>query len=279
MVVRTIEIDNPFDPRLDYIRNLRSPETRPDFPHTKGAVICEGNFVISRLVHSRFSPHMVVGQPHRKAQLMETCHQLGVDCDSLWDETPFYQVSRETLSRCVGYDVNRGILAVTHRPQPLSISQIAQGATTIVVTEGINDPENMGSIFRHCAAFGVQGVVIGAGSCDPLYRRSVRVSMGNTLVIPFAHCEGSQGNWHHELQQLRSEGFHLIALTPGGESLVQEHVHHEKVAFVVGAEGPGLTERTMRFSDDRARINIAGDCDSLNVATATAIALYERTRT
>ena len=152
------------------------------------------------------------------------------------------------------------------------------GARTVAVLEGVNDHENLGSIFRNAAGLDVDAVVFGTGCADPLYRRAVRVSMGHALLVPYAWA----GDWPGDLEMLRDNGFRLLAMTPdpaaphagrrdGGR-------RRSTVAMLVGAEGPGLTERAMRASDVRVRIPMSRGTDSLNVATAAALAFYERAR-
>ena len=146
--------------------------------------------------------------------------------------------------------------------------------------EGVGDHENIGAIFRHAAGMGVDAVLLGSGAADPLYRRSVRVSMGHVLRLPFAHLEGGFTTWQRSLQALADASFTLISLTPNPQAVHLAQAMHglDKVAMLVGAEGPGLTEHAMKATDVRARIPMAPGTDSLNVATAAAIAFYERQR-
>ena len=152
------------------------------------------------------------------------------------------------------------------------------GARTVAVLEGVNDHENLGSIFRNAAGLGVDAVIFGSGCADPLYRRAVRVSMGHALLVPFARA----ARWPADLHVLRDAGFRLLAMTPdeGAPRLADamDGLADGKVAILVGAEGPGLQEHTMRASDVRVRIAMARGTDSLNVATAAALAFYERDR-
>ena len=180
------------------------------------------------------------------------------------------------MAEVVGFHLNRGVLAAAARPAPLAVSDVLKDAKTVVVLEGVNDHENLGSMFRNAAGLGVDAVLFGKGCADPLYRRSVRVSMGHVLRVPFAHVP----KWPHDLDELRGNGFQLISLTPNPEAVtLAEAMTGEKVALLLGAEGPGLTEHAMRATDIRAKIPMAPGTDSLNVATAAAMAFYERVRT
>jgi len=153
------------------------------------------------------------------------------------------------------------------------------------VLEGVGDHENIGAMFRNAAGLGVDAVLFGAATADPLYRRSVRVSMGHVLRTPFARLEGKTTTWQRSLEQLRRRGYTVIALTPNTEetlmsavALAQRRAEAEqresRIAIMVGAEGPGLTEHAMRAADIRAAIPMASGTDSLNVATAAAIGFY-----
>ncbi len=151
-----------------------------------------------------------------------------------------------------------------------------EGARTIAVLEGVNDHENLGSIFRNAAGLGVDAVVFGSGCADPFYRRAVRVSMGHALLVPYARST----DWPADLVRLQDRGFRLLAMTPDDTARplaeAMREARDDRVAVVVGAKGPGLTLATLRLADVRVRIPISRGTDSLNVATAAALAFYER---
>ena len=264
-----IDITDPGDQRVDDFRDLNSIDRRPDLPTGKGLVIAEGVLVVQRMLASRFIPHAFLGTDRRLAELAG---------DLSGTAAPFYRASAEVMAEVVGFHLNRGVLGVARRSPELTTAQVLTGARTVAVLEGVNDHENLGSIFRNAAGLGVDAVIFGAGCADPLYRRAVRVSMGHALLVPYARA----AHWPGDLELLRSNGFQLLALTP--ESTAQtlagamERVNGRKVAVLVGAEGPGLTETTMRASDVRVRIPMSRGTDSLNVATAAACAFYERAR-
>ena len=264
-----IDITDPADPRVDDFRDLNSVDRRPDLPTGKGLVIAEGVLVAQRMVASRFTPHAFLGTDRRLAEL-------AADLGGV--PAPYYRASAEVMAQVVGFHLNRGVLAAARRPTELTTAEVLAGARTLAVLEGVNDHENLGSIFRNAAGLGVDGVVFGAGCADPLYRRAVRVSMGHALLVPFARAE----NWPGELNLLRNNGFRLLAMTPGPQAATLaaaiDGLAADKVAVLVGAEGPGLTETVMRAADVRVRIPMSRGTDSLNVATAAALAFYERAR-
>ncbi|OBG19142.1 rRNA methyltransferase [Mycolicibacterium celeriflavum] len=269
MSVNVIDIADPSDPRLDDFRDLNSVDRRPDLPTGKGLVIAEGVLVVQRLLASRFTARAMMGTDRR-------LQELAADLPGV--SAPYYRVQADVMAEVVGFHLNRGVLASASRPRELSVSEVLDGARTVAVLEGVNDHENLGSIFRNAAGLGVDSIVFGSGCADPLYRRAVRVSMGHALLVPYAWAQ----TWPADLEQLRDNGFRLLAMTPasGARTLAEamSAVVDDKVAILVGAEGPGLTERTMRAADLRVRIPMSRGTDSLNVATAAALAFYERIR-
>lgn len=278
--IDVIDIGDPADPRLDDVRDLNHTDRRPDREGGPGLVIAEGCYVVGRLLLSRFRPHLLVGTDARLRRLRADAAAEGWDLDQLAAGVPYYRVNSEVLSQVIGFGSSRDILAAARRAAPLTPLDVVTGARTLVVLEGVNDPENIGAIFRGAAALGADGVLIGAATSDPLYRRVVRVSMGHVLRIPFAHLPGTPTTWQRSLEELREQGFRVVALTPSGTATAAAALadHPERVAVVVGAEGPGLTEHAMAACDVRAAIPMTPGTDSLNVATATTLALYERVR-
>ena len=267
--LNVVDVTDPADPRLDDFRDLNSVDRRPDLPSGKGLVIAEGVLVVQRMLASRFTPRALLGTDRRLGELGADLH--GVSA-------PYYRVEADVMAEAVGFHLNRGVLASASRAAELSVAHVLDGARTIAVLEGVNDHENLGSIFRNAAGLGVDAVIFGSGCADPLYRRAVRVSMGHALLVPFARA----ARWPADLHVLRDAGFRLLAMTPdeGAPRLADamDGLADGKVAILVGAEGPGLQEHTMRASDVRVRIPMARGTDSLNVATAAALAFYERDR-
>ncbi len=264
-----IDITDPADPRVDDFRDLNSVDRRPDLPTGRGLVIAEGVLVAQRMLASRFRPHALLGTDRRLTELAGYLEAA---------ELTFYRATAEVMAQVVGFHLNRGVLAAARRPAELTVAGVLAGARTVAVLEGVNDHENLGSVFRNAAGLGVDAVVFGAGCADPLYRRAVRVSMGHALLVPFARVQ----NWPADLKLLRDNGFRLLAMTPdpqaGALADVMDALGADKVAILVGAEGPGLTETVMRASDVRVRVPMSRGTDSLNVATAAALAFYERAR-
>ncbi|SEH64099.1 tRNA G18 (ribose-2'-O)-methylase SpoU [Mycolicibacterium rutilum] len=264
-----IDVADPADPRLDDFRDLNSIDRRPDLPTGKGLVIAEGVLVVQRMLASRFVPRAMMGTDRRLTELRDDLSSAAA---------PYYRVTADVMAEVVGFHLNRGVLAAASRPGELTVAEVIDNARTVAVLEGVNDHENLGSIFRNAAGLGVDAVVFGTGCADPLYRRAVRVSMGHALLVPYAWAQ----SWPADLDLLRDRGFRLLAMTPAATSRTLADAMHDvaddPVAFLVGAEGAGLTERTMRAADVRVRIPMSRGTDSLNVATAAALAFYERVR-
>jgi tRNA G18 (ribose-2'-O)-methylase SpoU len=264
------DVSDPDDPRLDDFRDLNSVDRRPDLPTGKGLVIAEGVLVVQRMLASRFTPHALLGTDRRLAELHDDLAGAGA--------APYYRASADVMAQVVGFHLNRGVLAAARRAPEPTVAQVVDGARTIAVLEGVNDHENLGSIFRNAAGLGVDAVVFGSGCADPLYRRAVRVSMGHALLVPYARS----ADWPADLMTLKENGFRLFAMTPHPDARplpeAMDAARSDRIAVLVGAEGPGLTPAVQRLSDVRVRIPMSRGTDSLNVATAAALAFYERAR-
>lgn len=187
-------------------------------------------------------------------------------------EMPLYTGTRQVLSALTGYTLTRGVLCAMEKPQLPSPQQICHpGARRVLVMDGINDATNVGAIFRSAAALGVDGVLVTKSTCNPLNRRSVRVSMGNVFLVPWTVLEAP-------LQSLNDYGFKTVAmaLTDRSVSIDDPALNAEpRLAIVVGEEGDGLSPAVIAASDYTARIPMHNHVDSLNVATAAAIAFWQ----
>jgi tRNA G18 (ribose-2'-O)-methylase SpoU len=263
-----IEVDDPADPRLDDFRDLTVADRRPDRPGGRGLVIAEGVVVVRRLLSSRYPVRAVLGVPRRLAELG----------GELPAAIPVYAVASATMAAVVGFHLNRGVLAVADRPPAPDLAELSAMAARVrllAVLEGVNDHENLGSLFRNAAALGVDALALGPRCADPLYRRSVRVSMGHVLAVPFALLP-ERPPWPAALDGLRDAGLQIVALTPHPDAvpLPEAGLAGRRVALLLGAEGTGLSAAAMAAADQRVRIPMAAGVDSLNVATAAALAFY-----
>jgi tRNA G18 (ribose-2'-O)-methylase SpoU len=263
-----VEIGEPADQRLADYRDLTTADRRPDRPGGRGLVIAEGVVVVRRLIDSPYPVRSLLGVPRRLDELEPDLAPLDV---------PAYAADADTMAAVVGFHLNRGVLAVADRAAPPDPLELAARARLLAVLEGVNDHENLGSLFRNAAALGVDGVLLGPRCADPLYRRSVRVSMGHVLRVPFAELPGQ---WPDSLEGLRVAGLRVAALTPAPDAvpLAAAGLAGARTALLLGAEGPGLTDAALAAADLRVRIPMAAGVDSLNVATSAAVAFHEVTR-
>jgi tRNA G18 (ribose-2'-O)-methylase SpoU len=251
------EITDPADARLDDFRALADADVRPD---RRGVVIAEGASVVRRLIASPYRVRAVVGVESKIDSLRSELVAL---------DAPVYRVDKWVLSDAVGFRVTRGIIASADRLAAPDVETLLARSHRLVVLEALNDFENLGALFRNAAAFGVDAVLLDPRTADPLYRRSVRVSMGHVLGVPFGALPGS---WPNSLARLRVHGFELIALTPSGPTALRDVDPPHRWAVLLGAEGPGLSAEAIAASDRQVRIPMANRVDSLNVATAAAVA-------
>lgn len=183
----------------------------------------------------------------------------------------------DVLRRITGLGVHRGCMGVFLRRDLPSVSDVLVGARRVLVLEHVVNPINLGVICRSAVGLGMDGLILDEASVDPLYRRASRVAMGEVFEFPYARA----GRFPEGLGELRSAGFSLVALTPaeGAESIdTVEFEPDERVALVLGSEGPGLTGATLAACDRRVSIPLSGNVDSLNVGAAAAIACYAITR-
>lgn len=256
------EIDDPDDPRLDDFRDLSRADRRPDRPGGRGLVIAEGVVVVRRLVASAYPTRALLGVARRYDELA---------ADLTGSTAPYYSAPVEVMDRVVGFHLNRGVLATADRLPGPDPADLLRQARTIAVLEGVGDHENLGGVFRNAAALGVDAVLLADGCADPLYRRSVRVSMGHVLAVPFARLDGGV---EAGMKLLHASGFTVVALTPRGEAvpLNLAGLGGGKTAILLGSEGPGLSEAAITAADLLVRIPMSRGVDSLNVATAGAVA-------
>jgi tRNA G18 (ribose-2'-O)-methylase SpoU len=187
---------------------------------------------------------------------------------------PVYLCPTDRLASIVGFNLHRGCLALASRPADRVWRDIAQRSDFLLVLEAVADPDNVGGAFRNAAAFGAGGVLLGPTCCDPLYRKAIRTSMGSILRLPYARL----GSWMKDLAALKGEGFMLVALTPRAHAIdlssCARQQPRQKMALLVGGEGPGLTVEAESLADVCVRIPMRPEIDSLNLATATGIALH-----
>ena len=260
-----IEIDDPADERVaDYVR-LTDPELRRLRETSSGA---DGGFFIAEGVQVI---RALLGSPYPVRSLFLTPLRWSALGSSVPDDVPVYVGPQEVLNDVAGFPLHRGALASADRLPLAPVASVCDGASLVVATEGVNDHENLGALFRNAAAFGAGAVLLDPTSCDPLYRRAVRVSMGHALRVPFTRWPGGVAG----VRALQAMGFEVVALTPSGEDVAGVGASPTgRRVVLVGAEGPGLTGPVLAAADRRVAIPMAAGVDSINVAAATAVALH-----
>lgn len=261
------EITDPDDPRLADYRDLRDVQLRSSLEAAHGLFLAEGEKVVRRAVGAGFPVRSFLMSPRwleGLADVMETT------------DAPCYVLEESLMEQVTGFHVHRGALASLARTPLPTVTEVLEGARTVVVCEDIVDHTNMGAIFRCAAALGVDAILLAPRCADPLYRRSVKVAMGAVFALPWTRLP----DWHHALPQLSGQGFTTVALTLSEDAVpIDEAVAGlGRVALVLGSEGHGLSARWEGSADRAAVIPMRSGVDSLNVAAATAVACYETAR-
>jgi tRNA G18 (ribose-2'-O)-methylase SpoU len=239
----------------------------------QGLFVVEGRLVVAGLLEASRPGGRWAGMVHSVLLSPAAFGQMQALCEA-HPEIPAYVVPQPVMNDLVGFNIHRGCLALVRRPAGQSLgAAMVQAARLVVVLEGVNNPDNVGGIFRSAAAFGADLVVLGPACADPLYRKSVRTSMGATLDVAYACADP----WPGALDLLKSGGFHVVALTTATAATPLHRLSrgHGKMALLAGGEGSGLSPAALASADERMTIPMSGRVDSLNVSTATAIALYQ----
>lgn len=263
-MVAQVSICDASDPRLaDYVQ-LTDVHLRRSLEVAHGLFIAEGTKVIGRA--------MGAGYPVRSflvaADKLATVGDLVAASDA-----PLYVLPAAAVEALTGYRVHRGALASMQRLPLPTVSAVLAGARRIVILEDIVDHANVGAVFRCVAALGFDGVVLAPRCADPLYRRAVKVSMGAVLAVPYARLT----DWRGGLAEVRAAGFRLLALTPDAAAVPISAVTprpEDKIALLIGGEGDGLSGRWLAAADQAVQIPMSRGIDSLNAASAAAIACY-----
>ena len=256
------------DPRLALYRGIGDAELMREH----GLFVAEGRLVVRRVLEDRrFRVRSCLLNEAARAALGDALAHLTPD-------VPVFVRDTSHFEGLTGFHIHRGCLALVERPAPLALADAVAGARTVVVLEGVTDADNVGSIFRNAAALGGDAVVLSPACCDPLYRKAIRTSMGAVLHVPFARA----AEWPQALDALRQDGFVLAALTPDASAEALDafvaRTRQARVAWLAGTEGAGLTREAEARADVRVRVPMRPGVDSLNVATAVGIGLYERGR-
>ncbi|HEX5017322.1 MAG TPA: RNA methyltransferase [Actinomycetes bacterium] len=266
MIVRSVT--DPSDPLLDDYRNLTDVGLRRRLEPEHGLFMAESHQVIARALAVGYPVRSVLTTPRWLSAVEQL--DLPVDC-------PVFVGDEDLVRAVTGYRVHRGALAAMSRLPLPSIQDVVDAVradrSRIAIFENIVDHTNLGAGIRSAAALGVDGVLVTPECADPLYRRSVRVSMGAVFAVPWTRLR----SWPDDIKLLKASGYTVAAMTPGEQSIDLDDfvaAAHPHFALILGTEGAGITPAAQELADYRLRIPMAGGVDSLNVAAAAAVAFY-----
>ena len=263
-----IEITDLSAPELDVYARLTEAQLLNRFEPAKGMFIAESPKVIHRALDGGCQPVSLLME---RKDIDGSAREILARCP----EIPVYTADESVLCQLTGYHLTRGVLCAMRRPAKPSLEEICAKANRIVILENVQNPTNVGAIFRSAAALGMDAVLLTPGCSDPLYRRSARVSMGTVFQIPWTFT----GAWPEEgMAQLKALGFKTAALALSDRSVSIDDpalMAEEKLALLLGSEGDGLTEKTIASCDYTVKIPMYHGVDSLNVAAASAVAFWQ----
>ena len=264
-MANVIEITDFSAPELDVYARLTEAQLLNRFEPAKGMFIAESPKVIHRALDGGCEP---VSMLMERKDIDGSAAEILARCP----EIPVYTADEELLCGLTGYHLTRGVLCAMHRPKLPTLEEICRNAKRIVILENVQNPTNVGAIFRSAAALGMDAVLLTPGCSNPLYRRSARVSMGTVFQVPWTYLEE---NWQEQLKEL---GFKTAAMALKDDSYsidAPELRLVERLAVVLGSEGDGLAENTIANCDYTVKIPMYHGVDSLNVAAASAVAFWE----
>ena len=267
-----IEITDILAPALDPYARLTENQLRSRRAPDKGTFIAESKTVVTLALDAGYTPLSLLMERHQltgpAADVVQRCGDI-----------PVYTADNALLEQLTGFALSRGVLAVMRRPVLPAVEAVCAGAKRIAVLEDIMDAANVGAIFRSAAALGMDAVLVTPRCSDPLLRRAARVSMGTVFQIPWTYIGTDSSDWpENGMKKLRELGFSTasMALSHDTVSIGDPRLKTaEKLAVLLGTEGTGLSEETIRSSDFTVKIPMFHGVDSLNVAAASAVAFWE----
>lgn len=265
ITMEIIELADADDPRLDDFRSLTDTALRAKIEPAGGLYIAESAKVIERAVSAGHVPRAVMVQRRWLGGIAALLGERDV---------PVYVVPDAVAEAVTGFAVHRGALASMHRPSLPTIAELVRDARLVLVLENIGDHTNIGAAFRAAAALGADAVLVSPRCADPLYRRSVRVSMGTVFQVPWTRID----DWDRAVAELHHAGVELAALALSDAAVPLDEysaARPSKVALLMGSEGDGLSRQALSSADVVVTIPMRGGVDSLNVAAAASVALWE----
>ena len=271
-MANVIEITNFSAPELDVYARLTEAQLLNRFEPAKGMFIAESPKVIHRALDAGCQPVSLLME---RKDIDGSAAEIIARCPDL----PVYTADEDLLCNLTGYHLTRGVLCAMRRPKLPTVEEICRSARRVVVLENVQNPTNVGAIFRSAAALGMDAVLLTPGCSNPLYRRSARVSMGTVFQIPWTFIGNDITDWPHPgMDRLKEMGFKTVSMALRNDSYSIDDPRlrqEEKMAILMGSEGDGLTDDTLAFCDFTVKIPMYHGVDSLNVAAASAVAFWE----
>ena len=271
-MARTIEITDFAAPELDVYARATENQLVNRADPANALFIAESPLVIGRALDAGCQPVSFLMEPQhisgKGAEILARC-----DAD-----IPVYTAPLEILTQLTGFHLTRGMLCAMRRPALPSVAEVCTGARRIAVLENVMNPTNVGAIFRCAAALGMDAVLLTSAGSDPLYRRAIRVSMGNVFQVPWTVLPGGSYWPEQGIAALQELGFYTVAMALKEDSVPMDDPSlktHEKLAILLGTEGDGLASDTIAETDATVLIPMTHGVDSLNVAAASAVAFWE----
>ena len=267
-----IQIETFENPELDIYARLTETQLRSGHHIPDSMFIAESPNVIDRALDAGYEPvSLLMEKKHIEGQAKRIIERCG--------RIPVFTSTLEVLTNLTGFPLTRGVLcAMKRRPLP-SVEEVCANASRITVLENVMNPTNIGAIFRSAAALGIDAVLLTPACCDPLYRRSVRVSMGTVFQIPWTYIGSEVSDWPHPgMEILTNLGFSTAAMALRDDSVSIDNpdlMANEKLAIILGTEGDGLCSSTIADCSYTVRIPMSHGVDSLNVAAASAVAFWQ----
>lgn len=267
-----IEINDFSDPRLDVYARLTEAQLLNRFEPAKGMFIAESPKVIDRALNAGCQPVSLLME---RKDIDGSARDIIARCG----EIPVFTADRDVLCQLTGYQLTRGVLCAMRRPMLKDVEDVVRDARRIVILENVQNPTNVGAIFRSAAALGMDAILLTPGCSNPLYRRSARVSMGTVFQIPWTFIGEETTDWPHPgMERLQAMGFKTAAMALRDDSVSIDDpdlLAEEKLAIVLGSEGDGLVDTTIADCDYTVKIPMSHGVDSLNVAAASAVAFWQ----
>ena len=271
-MANVIEITDFSAPELDVYARLTEAQLLNRFEPAKGMFIAESPKVIHRALDAGYVP---VSMLMERKDIDGSAREILERCP----EIPVFTADEDLLCNLTGYHLTRGVLCAMRRPALPSVESVLQGKRRIVILENVQNPTNVGAIFRSAAALGMEAVLLTPGCSNPLYRRSARVSMGTVFQIPWTYIGSETADWPDKgMELLKTLGFKTAAMALSDNSVSigdPRLMAEEKLAILLGSEGDGLTDGTIAACDYTVKIPMYHGVDSLNVAAASAVAFWQ----